>query len=109
MTAGAQPDLEGQTGAGDTTSTAKAWSLFRLDARSNSIILEGLTLEQIRQLYVEGAGGQPMNAGNKPYRVFSLADSEVLLGSDYDSGLIKVVAAEYHAVASVPAGDPERS
>jgi hypothetical protein len=94
-------DLESQHGAEDVISTAKALSFFRLDARSDSTILEGLTIEQARQLYVQGTGGQPMNAANEMYRVLLLADEEVLMGSDYDSGLVKAVAAEYDTGASV--------
>jgi hypothetical protein len=103
MTAETKLNLEGQEGAeDDTTSTAKAWSLFKLDARSDSAILDGKTLEQVRQMYVDATGGQPMNANDNPYRVFFLADVEVLMGSDYDSALIKVAEAEYDAAASVP-------
>ncbi|KAI4694250.1 uncharacterized protein J4E84_002832 [Alternaria hordeiaustralica] len=103
MTTETKLDLESQDGAeDDTTSTAKAWSLFKLDARSDSTVLDGLTLEQVRQLYVEGVGGRPMNAADNPFRVFFLADAEALVGSDFDSALIKVVAAEYDAAACVP-------
>jgi hypothetical protein len=43
-----------------------------------------------------------MNRADKAYRVFLLADAEVLVGSDYDSALVKVAAAEYDAVEAIP-------
>ncbi|USP76382.1 hypothetical protein yc1106_03656 [Curvularia clavata] len=64
--------------------------------------MDGLRLADADKLQVEGTGGQPMNAVDVPYRVFLLGDSEVLVGSDYETGLIKVVTAEYHAATSVP-------
>ena len=84
----------------DPTITAKAEDLFQLDTRSDPAVLDGLTLEEVRQLYHDGAGGQPMNTANDPWRVFMLADEEVLTKPDL--GVVKCVAADYDAAACVP-------
>lgn len=84
----------------DPTITAKAEDLFQLDTRSDLAVLDGLTLEEVRQLYHDGAGGQPMNTANDPWRVFMLADEEVLTKPDL--GVVKCVAADYDAAACVP-------
>lgn len=78
----------------------KARDQFRLDARSDPATLDGLTLEDVRQLYLEGSGGQPMNTENRPWRLFLLADAQVL--QDSELGLLKVAAADYDPVAAVP-------
>jgi hypothetical protein len=41
--------------------TTKALDLFSLDPRSDPERLEGLSLEAVRQLYLDGSGGQPLN------------------------------------------------
>jgi hypothetical protein len=53
------------------------WSLFRLDARSDPA-LAGLDMDQLRQLYNSGEGGQPMNSDFNLHRIFLLADEQVL-------------------------------
>ena len=80
--------------------TTKARDQFRLDARSDPATLDGLTLEDVRQLYLEGSGGKPMNTDNRPWRLFLLADAQVL--QDPDLRLLKVAAADYDPVAAVP-------
>lgn len=80
--------------------TAKARDQFRLDARSDSATLEGLTLEDVRQLYLDRNGGQPMNTDNRPWRIFLLADAQVL--QDPGFRLLKAAAADYDPVATVP-------
>ncbi|EMD64906.1 hypothetical protein GGP41_003572 [Bipolaris sorokiniana] len=81
----------------DPATICKAEELFKLDARSDST-LDGLTLEEVRQLYHDGTGGQPMNTDKDPWRIFILADEEVLA----IPSLIKCVAADYDAAACVP-------
>jgi hypothetical protein len=70
------------------------WSLFRLDARSDPA-LAGLDMDQLRQLYNSGEGGQPMNADYKLHRIFLFADDEVL--SDPAGSIVKCVDADYRA------------
>ncbi|KAH8706876.1 hypothetical protein GQ44DRAFT_691977 [Phaeosphaeriaceae sp. PMI808] len=78
----------------------KARDQFRLDARSDPTTLKELTLEDVRQLYLDGSGGQPMNTDNRPWRLFLLADAQVL--QDPDFRLLKAAAADYDSVAAVP-------
>lgn len=80
--------------------TTKARDQFRLDARSDPATLDGLMLEDVRQLYLEGSGGQPMNTDNRSCRLFLLADAQVL--QDPDLRLLKVAAVDYDPVAAVP-------
>jgi hypothetical protein len=84
----------------DPAMVAKAVELFTLDTRSNPAVLDGLALEEVRQLYHNGTGGQPMNTDSDPWRIFMLADTEVLANPDL--GMIKCVAADYDAAACVP-------
>ncbi|KAH7076614.1 hypothetical protein BKA63DRAFT_412219 [Paraphoma chrysanthemicola] len=70
---------------------------FRLDARSDPATLDGLTQQHVRQLYVKGSGGRPMNTDKPIWRIFLLADAEVL--QDPDLRLIKAVAADYDPAA----------
>ena len=76
----------------------KLWSLFRLDARSDPA-LAGLDMDQLRQLYNSGEGGQPMNADFKSHRIFLFADDEVLSGVD---SIVKCVDANYRAEDYLP-------
>jgi hypothetical protein len=78
----------------------KADELFKLDARSDPAVLDGLTLEEVRQLYHEGTEGQPMNTSKNPWRVFILVNAEVLANPEL--GVIKCVAADYDDAACVP-------
>jgi hypothetical protein len=82
----------------------KARDQFRLDTRSDPATLDGLTLEDVRQLWLEGSGGQPMNAENDlsraPWRLFFLADAEVLRERRLDK--IKVAVADYDPATAVP-------
>jgi hypothetical protein len=77
----------------------KLWSLFYLDARSNSA-LAGLDIDQLRQLYNSGEGGQPMNADYKLHRIFLFADDEVL--SDPAASIVKCVDVDYRAEDHIP-------
>jgi hypothetical protein len=81
----------------------KVWDQFRLDARSVAATLDGLTLEDVRQVYLDGSGGQPMKgiqSDNWGNAVFLVADAPVL--QDPDLRLLKVSTADYDAVAAVP-------
>ncbi|KNG50448.1 hypothetical protein TW65_02199 [Stemphylium lycopersici] len=75
------------------------WSLFRLDARSGPA-LAGLDMDQLRQLYNSGEGGQPMNADLNLHRIFLFADEEVLL--DPAASIVKCVDADYRAEDYIP-------
>jgi hypothetical protein len=74
--------------------------LPKVDPRSNPAVLDGLTLEEVRQLYHDGTGCQPMNTDRDPWRLFMLADKEVLAKPDLS--MIECVAADYDAAACVP-------
>ncbi|KAI4665243.1 uncharacterized protein J4E88_010568 [Alternaria novae-zelandiae] len=85
----------------DAVKKARDW--FRLDARSLPTTLNGLTLEDLRQVYREGSGGQPMRGlqrNNWGTTIFLLADAQVL--QDPDLNLLKVADAKYDPVAAVP-------
>lgn len=95
MTTAAQRELESLKDPADAANdTARAWSLFKLEARSDSASMGNLRLEDAQKLYVDGIGGQPVGATNAPYRAFLLGDVGVPAGSNYESGLIKAVAVE---------------
>jgi hypothetical protein len=92
-----------------TVAFTKAWNLFRLDARSDPSTLDGLTLENVRQLYLDGTGGQPMNVDIDPWRVFLLADEAVLASPELS--VINVVDADYDPVRAAitnPRVGPQR-
>jgi hypothetical protein len=78
----------------------KAEELFKLDARSDPAASDDLTLEEVRQLHHEGKGGPPMNTDKGPWRVFILADAEVLANLDFSA--IKCVVADDDAAVCVP-------
>jgi hypothetical protein len=87
----------------EPAAVTKARDQFRLDARSDLATLDGLTLEDVRKVYLEGSGGQPMR-GIQPCNfgsvIFLLADAEVL--QDPDLRLLKVADARHDPVAAVP-------
>jgi hypothetical protein len=56
-------------------------------------------MDQLRQLYNSGEGGQPMNADFKSHRIFLFADDEVLSGVD---STVKCVDANYRAEDYLP-------
>jgi hypothetical protein len=72
-----------------TAMISQAEKLLKPDARSDPAVLDGLTLEQVRQLYHDGTGSPPMN--RQGWRSFMIADTELLVNPD--SGVIKCVAA----------------
>ncbi|KAH3957787.1 hypothetical protein HBI81_156690 [Parastagonospora nodorum] len=110
ITAGVESGLNKMDGAEDTAATAKVLGLFKLDVRSDPALLAGLTLEDVRKLYLEeGAGVQLINMDSDPWRLFLLADAEVL--GEADLPLLKVVEGDYDPVAWVPKntrGGPQR-
>jgi hypothetical protein len=83
-----------------TATYTKAWKLFRFDARSDTSTLHGLTLEDVRQLYSDGSGGQPMNVDMDPWRDFFLADEAELANAELS--VTNVVAADYDPIRAVP-------
>jgi hypothetical protein len=101
ITTGVESGLNRMDGARDTAATAKVLGLFKLDARSDPALLAGLTLEDVRKLYLEGGPGvQLTNMDNGPWRLFLLADAEVL--GEADPGLLKVVEGDYDPADRVP-------
>jgi hypothetical protein len=80
--------------------TTKALNLFSLDPRSDPERLEGLSLNDVRELYLDGSGGQPLNVDREQRRIFLLADDEVL--QDPDLALLKVVAADFGPGDALP-------
>jgi hypothetical protein len=83
----------------DNSGFLQLWSFFRLDARSDPA-LAGLDMDQLRQLYNSGEGGQPMNADYNLHRIFLFADDEVL--SDPTASIVKCVDADYRAEDYIP-------
>ncbi|KAG8156910.1 hypothetical protein KVR01_013323 [Diaporthe batatas] len=83
-------------------------SLFRLDPRSDPDRLDGLSMDQVRELYQEGEanprdGKMPiMHAYNPTRRHFLLADAEVLDAVGRDEFWVKCVQADYHDAHYVP-------
>src|SRR5690242_12197172 len=79
ITNGVKDRLRAHEGYGDDPAViTRAEELYKLDARSDPAFLAGLELEEVRNLYHEGTGGQPLNTNNDPWRVFILVDEEVL-------------------------------
>jgi hypothetical protein len=100
ITAGTKHRLSEMEGDEDNAITTKILQLLNLDARSDPTLLNDLTLDDVRRLYVDGTGGQPMNVAHDPWRVFLVADAQVL--QDPHLGLLKVVAADYDSVTAAP-------
>jgi hypothetical protein len=76
---------------------------FKLDARSDSAILDGFTMDEVSQIYRNEVGGSPMEMRTSltpDHQIFLLADKEVL--RNLDSGVLKVVQA-----APIEGADPE--
>jgi hypothetical protein len=104
ITAGVEHSLSQMDGSDDTAATAKVLSLFKLDARSDPARLSDATLEDVRALYQEGGWPgaiQLVNMNNDPWRVFLLADVEVL-GEKADFCRLKAVEGDYDPVDRVP-------
>jgi hypothetical protein len=83
-------------------------SLFRLDARSDPRVLNGLTMDEVRQAFKDEVGGQPMNANHKELKYCLLVNEEVI--ADHEtmknvrghSPWIKCVEVDYVASDHVP-------
>ncbi|KAH3957792.1 hypothetical protein HBI81_156620 [Parastagonospora nodorum] len=85
----------------DPDAVTKVLGQFRMDARSDAATLDGLTLQDVRVAFLDGIGGQPMNPEeNRPWRLFLLADAQVLQNSDVS--LVKVAAPHYDPGEYVP-------
>ncbi|KAJ5057730.1 hypothetical protein J3E74DRAFT_430759 [Bipolaris maydis] len=70
----------------DPAMIAKVEELFKQDTRSDPTVLEGLTLEEVRQLHHKGTGGQPINIDRDLWRIFILGDTECVV-ADYDAAM----------------------
>ena len=87
----------------DFHDTAMISENFKLDARSDSATLDGLTMDEVSQIYRNEVGGSPMEMRNSlipDHQIFLLADEEVLQNSC--SGVLTVVQA-----APTEGADPE--
>jgi len=104
ITDGVERGLPEMDGAGRMPdAVAKAKYQFRLDARSLPTTLNDLSMEDVRQVYREGSGGQPMRGvqcNDWQNAIFLLADAQVL--QDPDLSLVKVLDADYDPVRAVP-------
>jgi hypothetical protein len=87
----------------DPHDTAMISENFKLDARSDSATLDGLTTDEVFRIYRNEVGDSPMEMRNSltpDHQIFLLADEEVL--QNLDSGVLKVVQA-----APAEGADPE--
>lgn len=87
----------------EPAAVTKARDQFRLNARLDLATLDRLTLEDVRQVYLEVSRGQPIRGTQRRNRgtfIFLLADAQVL--QDPDLRLLKVADARYNPVAAVP-------
>lgn len=84
-----------RTNADDEDNIAKMWEWFRLDARSDSATMDGLTLENARELWLKenGTKDHPRRSRRDPWRVFLIADVDVL--ADPYVRIVKAAAADY--------------
>lgn len=76
---------------------------FKLDARSDPTALNGLTMDQVSQLYCDEVGGSFLEMRDSlipDHRILLLADEEVL--NNVDTGVVRVVQA-----APIEDADPE--
>jgi hypothetical protein len=77
--AGVTSEIMSSNGADQADPVAQQiLSLFRLDARSDPEVLDGLGMDEVRKIYQDAIGGEPMNANWKERRVFLLVDEEVI-------------------------------
>lgn len=82
-------------------------SLFRLDPRSDLDLLKDADMDRVRHIYRESAGGAPMHGEEQTcFRLFPLADEEVLTGVPKSQFQIKCVQADYKAADYVPRNTP---
>jgi hypothetical protein len=78
----------------DPHDTAIISKNFKLDARLDSATLDGLTMDEISQIYRNKVGGSPMEMRTSltpDHQILLLADEEVL--QNLGSGVLKVVQA----------------
>lgn len=101
ITTGAEDEVAVLDGGSDRANAEiKVLNLFRMDPRSDANALDGKTMEDVRQLYLEGYGGELMNASSNAPRIFLLADERVL--ADPELGVLHIVAADYDPIAAIP-------
>jgi hypothetical protein len=74
-------------------------SLVQLDFRSDPHLLNGLDMDQVRHIFMNSIGGEPLNKKQGWRRIFLLADGEVLTADD---GYIKCIQGDFVAPDPVP-------
>jgi hypothetical protein len=87
---------EGQDETG--TETQQMLSLLRLDFRSDADTLKDLDMQEVRWVFLDHTGGKPVNTEVPSFRIFLLADEEVLadvLAVSEEKRWIKCVQADY--------------
>jgi hypothetical protein len=87
----------------DDADFQKLWSLFRIDARSDPALYDGLNVDDLRVLYNnDNTTDPPMNTTYPLHRIFLVADSDTF--SSAPPSLIKAVDADYRAENHIPRG-----
>ncbi|KAG8677552.1 hypothetical protein FPOAC1_003575 [Fusarium poae] len=79
---------------------AKIKPIFQLDARSDPIILDGLSLGELCKVYNDNVGGDPMPRYESP--VFLVADKHVLNQIGEGNLIVKSVDADYPPQEEIP-------
>lgn len=98
MTNAAKHELsEHASATQDLNTTPKLENVFSLDPCSNPETLNGWTMDEVRQVYRDETGVKPMNADLNIFRLFILAEAEVL--ADPELSFIKYEGADYEPTA----------
>jgi hypothetical protein len=95
---------------GTGTTAQQMLSLLRLDFRSDADTLRDLDMDQVRQVFLNHAGGKPVNTELRWFGAFLLADEEVLADvpiATIPERWIKCIQADYIA-ADYVSKDPRR-
>ncbi|RYO97076.1 hypothetical protein DL764_007371 [Monosporascus ibericus] len=79
----------------DAQMREKLSSLFRLDAWLDAGLFQNIFMDQVRQLYQNNQGGNPLNADLPTHRYFLLADAEVLEDAGRGEFWVKCVQPDY--------------
>jgi len=101
MTNAAKHELSQNCDPNDDPNTiSKLEDLFSLDPRSDPETLNGLTLDEVRQVYKDKTGGKPISADLNIYSCFIVADAEVL--KDNELRFIKLAESDYDPTVQIP-------
>ncbi|KAJ6787467.1 hypothetical protein PWT90_10709 [Aphanocladium album] len=73
----------------------KLRNLLQLDVRSDSAFLNGRTMDELRTIFRESAGGRPINAEKGSMQYVLLADAEVLDAASRGEYWVKLVQINY--------------